>query len=132
VPTLPPIPQESWDQHVDDQFNTSARADLDALDAGRQAQQQADQARVQQDAREDADFNASARADLEGLKIAQARNQEDAAFNQQARAEACDSVCRRSHDLILRTFFEARAYCRSRIFTGAGDGFIDQRQRSGA
>ena len=87
MPTLPPIPQESWDQHVDDQFNTSARADLDALDAGRQAQQQADQARVQQDAREDADFNASARADLEGLKIAQARNQEDAAFNQQARAD---------------------------------------------
>jgi soluble lytic murein transglycosylase-like protein len=85
--TLPPIPSDQWDQHVETTSQERYASDLASIDRARAAQQQAEAHRVANDARDEADAQQRASAQIEAIGIAQSRNQEEVDAQRQAAAQ---------------------------------------------
>lgn len=87
MPTLPPIPSDQWDQHVETTSQERYAADLASIDQARAAQQQVEAHRVANDARDEQGAQQRARSQIEAIGIAQSRNQEEIDAQRRAAAQ---------------------------------------------
>jgi soluble lytic murein transglycosylase-like protein len=91
MPTLPPIPQDTWDEHVTTQTDKAVSDGFAALDSARAAQDQARQAEQIATAREQEESAQSAQAQLTAV-LQPARDAQATAVGAQQAQDQLDSI----------------------------------------
>src|SRR5213078_1524304 len=91
MPTLPPIPQDTWDQHVETQTDKAVSDGFAALDNARAAQDQARQAEQIATAREQEDAAQRAQTQLDAV-LQPARDAQATAIGTQQARDQLDQI----------------------------------------